>query len=74
MPIESTTINTFTCSIVDCEMTKNIAGTLEQAFDEAKSLGWALEEAIFNKVYDFCPEHAKELKLWLSGDDFKDNE
>jgi hypothetical protein len=65
MPIDSTTIHRFTCSIKDCRESRTVGGELSRAIDEMqRNQGWLINVVFIKQSVDLCPQHAKEVIEW----------
>ena len=68
MPVESTRITTYTCSISACDTKPRvIAGDRPEVIAQAD--GWKINEPLLNYDLDLCPEHVRQLRNWITGDD-----
>lgn len=65
MPLNSTMIHTFKCSILDCDKERVISGPVGLAKDTLLEENWILEETILGNEYDLCPKHADKLQTFL---------
>lgn len=72
MPISSTNLHTFTCSVCPAEKTK--AGPLGNVQKDLIKEGWSFGDLTFGgNDYDLCPEHNKEMRVYFGIDSYPNN-
>jgi hypothetical protein len=71
MPIISTQLHTFKCSVPDCKNERTLAGKLDIQRKSLEKEGWCFDDLqIGGNDYDLCPNHNQLIREFFGFDNY----